>query len=177
MAAWWATDSAATAVLMAPIFAEETLMGRIDDRLRALGLTLPTVPTPIANYVPAKRVGSLVTTAGQVSIAGGRAYQGQLGGDVGLDAGREATRACAINCLAALLTVLDSLDRVRQVVSVHGFVNSAPGCDGQAAAMDGASDLLVAVFGDAGRHTRTAVGVAGLPFNYTASVYILVEAD
>jgi enamine deaminase RidA (YjgF/YER057c/UK114 family) len=152
-------------------------VARISDRLHELGIELPDVPKPLANYVPAKRVGNLVTTAGQVSVGGGREYKGQVGNALSVDEGREAMRACAINCLAALLTVIDSLDQVKQVVSVHGFVNSAPGFDGQAAAMNGASDLMVDVFGDAGRHTRTAAGVAGLPANYAGSVYILVEVE
>ncbi len=152
-------------------------MGRIDDRLRELGIALPAMPAPIANYVPAKRVGHLVTTAGQVSALGGRSFTGKLGDGLGAEDGREATRACAINCLAALLTVLDSLDQVRQIVSVHGFVASTPAFDGQAAAMNGASDFFVEVFGEAGKHTRTAVGVAALPLDYTASVYIVAEAD
>jgi enamine deaminase RidA (YjgF/YER057c/UK114 family) len=152
-------------------------VARISDRLAELGIELPIIPKPLANYVPAKRVGNLVTTAGQVPVWGGREYKGRVGSALSVDEGREATRVCAINCLAALLTVIDSLDQVQQVVSVHGFVNSAPGFDGQAAAMSGASDLMVSVFGDAGRHTRTAVGVAGLPADYAASVYILAEVE
>jgi enamine deaminase RidA (YjgF/YER057c/UK114 family) len=127
--------------------------------------------------VPAKRVGNIVTTAGQVPILAGREYKGQLGADLSPEDARAATRACALNCLAALLTVLDSLDRVRQIVSVHGFVNSAPGADGQAAAMNGASDLMVEIFGEQGKHTRTAVGVAALPANLAAQVYIMVEVE
>ncbi len=80
-----------------------------------------------------------------------------------------------INCLAVLLTVIGSLDKVRQVVAAHGFLSSTPAFDGQGVAMNGASDLLVEVFGEAGRHTRTSVGVAGLPLDFTASVYLIVE--
>jgi enamine deaminase RidA (YjgF/YER057c/UK114 family) len=79
--------------------------------------------------------------------------------------------------LAALLTVIDSLDQVKQIVSVHGFVNSTPDFDGQAGVMNGASDLMVEVFGDAGRHTRTAIGVAALPLGYAASVYVVAELE
>ena len=152
-------------------------MGRVDDRLRELGVAVPAPPKPVANYVPAKRVGTLLYVAGQVSAIGGRDYKGVLTSDADVARGREAARASAINCLAAMLTVIDSLDRVRQLVQVGGFVASAPGFQGQAAAMNGASDFLVEVFGDAGRHTRTAVGVSGLPLDYTTSVYLIAEVE
>jgi enamine deaminase RidA (YjgF/YER057c/UK114 family) len=121
-------------------------MGRIDKRLRERGIIIPTMPKPIANYVPAKRVGNIVYTAGQVSAAKDREYKGKLGVDFSIELGQEATRACAINCLAAMLTVLDSLDKVKQIVHVGGFVNSAPEFQGQAAVMNGASDVLVQIF-------------------------------
>jgi enamine deaminase RidA (YjgF/YER057c/UK114 family) len=152
-------------------------MGHVDDRLRELGVAVPAPPKPVANYVPAKRVGTLLYVAGQVSAIGGRDYKGVLASDADVTRGRDAARASAINCLAAMLTVIDSLDRVRQLVQVGGFVASAPGFQGQAAAMNGASDFLVEVFGDAGRHTRTAVGVSGLPLGYTTSVYLIAEIE
>jgi enamine deaminase RidA (YjgF/YER057c/UK114 family) len=152
-------------------------MGRIDKRLRELGIVVSMMPTPIANYVPAKRVGNIVYTAGQVSAARDREYKGKLGVDFSIEQGQEATRVCAINCLAAILTVLDSLDQVKQIVHVGGFVNSAQEFQGQAAVMNGASDVLVQVFGEIGTHTRTAVGVAGLPLGYAASVYVIAEAE
>jgi len=152
-------------------------MGRIDDRLRELGIALAVAPPPVANYIPARRFGNLAQTAGQVSRLGERDYKGKLGDTFGIDEGRAATRACAINCLAALLTVLDSLDQIKQIVGVHGFVNSTLEFDGHAAVMNGASDLMVEVFGEVGKHTRTAVGVAGLPLGYAASVYVVVELN
>jgi len=152
-------------------------MGRIESRLHDLGIVLPVIPTPIANYVPAKRVGGVIYTAGQVSASKDREYKGKLGADLTVEQGQEAARACAINCLAALRTLLDSLDRVTQIVHVGGFINSAPEFQGQAAVMNGASDLFVEVFADAGTHTRTAVGVAGLPLGYAASVYVIAEVD
>jgi enamine deaminase RidA (YjgF/YER057c/UK114 family) len=151
--------------------------GRIGARLRELGITIPAPRQPLGSYVPAKRVGNLVTTAGQIPSLDGHDFKGQLGADLSPDDARAATRACALNCLAALTTVIDSLDQVKQIVSVHGFVNSAPGADGQAAAMNGASDLMAEIFGEAGKHTRTAVGVAALPGNFAAQVYIMVEVD
>ena len=127
--------------------AGETGSGRIEARLRELGITLPQARPPLGSYVPAKRVGNIVTTAGQLPIFEGTEYKGQLGADLTPEDARAATRASALNCLAAVLTVIDSLDKINQVVSVHGFVNSAPGADGQAAAMNGASDLLAEIFG------------------------------
>jgi enamine deaminase RidA (YjgF/YER057c/UK114 family) len=155
----------------------ESASGRIGKRLQELGITLPEARMPLGSYVPAKRVGQIVTTAGQLPILDGKEYKGQLGADLSADDARAATRACAMNCLAAVLTVVDSLDRVKQVVSVHGFINSAPGADGQAAAMNGASDLMAEIFGEPGRHTRTSVGVAALPGGYAAQVYIMVEVE
>ena len=150
-------------------------MGKIDDRLRELGLTLPPPRAPMANYVPARRVGNLVYTAGQVSGNAEREVKGKLGGDLGVDQGREAAQLSALNCLAALLTVLPSLDDVKQLVRVGAFVNSAAGFDQQPAVANGASDLFVQVFGDAGRHARTAVGVNELPAGYAVEVELVVE--
>lgn len=151
-------------------------MSRIATRLAELGLELPSAPESLANYVPAVRSGNLVTTAGQVSIYGDSVWKGKLGDDLSLDEAIAATRASAINCLAALLTVIDSLDQVTQVVAVHGLVNSTPENGEQAAAMNGASDLMVDVFGESGRHARTAVGVA-VPYNFASSVYIVAEVS
>src|SRR5687767_2991262 len=101
-------------------------MGRIDDRLRELGVTLPPPRAPMANYVPAKRVGNLVYTAGQVSASqSGHEFKGKLGDELSVEQGREAAKLCAVNCLAALLTVVDSLDSVKQLVRVGAFVNSS----------------------------------------------------
>lgn len=151
-------------------------MPTITDRLTELGIDLPPAPESLANYVPAVRSGNLVTTAGQVSRNSGTEWKGKLGADLDVEQATEATRASAINCLAALLTVIDSLDQVSQVVAVHGLVNSTPENGDQAAAMNGASDLMVDVFGEVGRHARTAVGVA-VPHNFASSVYIVVEVS
>lgn len=150
-------------------------MGRIDERLKELGITLPPPRAPLANYVPARRVGNLIYTAGQISGTAERELKGKLGQDLSLDQGREAARVCALNCLAALLTVIDSLDSVKQLVRVGAFVNSAPGFDQQAAVANGASDTFVEVFGDAGRHSRTAVGVNELPSGFAVEVELIVE--
>lgn len=152
-------------------------MNQFEKRLRELGITLPSLPAPIANYVPATRTGNLVYTAGQIPSFNGREYKGKLGDDLSLEDAREATKACAINCLAAIKSVIGSLDQVRQVVAVHGFVNSTLDCMDQAKAMNGASDFVVDVFGQAGKHARTAVGVASMPMNFAASVYMIVEVE
>lgn len=152
-------------------------MARIADRLRDLGIALPPAPKPVANYVPAKRAGTLLYVAGQVSTAGGRDYKGVLASESDVSRGREAAKASAVNCLAAMLSVVDSLDRVRQLVHVGGFVASAPGFQGQAAVLNGASDFFVDVFGEAGKHTRIALGVSGLPLDYTTSVYVIAEVE
>ena len=150
-------------------------MGRIDDRLNELGIRLPPPRAPMANYVPARRVGNLIYTAGQVSGTAEGEIKGKLGQDLSLEQGREAARISALNCLAALLTVVDSLDSVKQLVRVGVFVNSAAGFDQQPAVANGASDTFVEVFGDAGRHARTAVGVNELPAGFAVEVELVVE--
>jgi enamine deaminase RidA (YjgF/YER057c/UK114 family) len=152
-------------------------MSRYENRLQELGVSIPDLPKPIANYVPAKRSGHLVFTAGQVSTEEGREYKGKLGADLSLDDAQRATRACVINCLASIRAVIGTLDKVRQVIAVHGLVNSTLECTDQAAAMNGASDFVVEVFGEAGRHVRTSAGVASLPMRFAASVYMIVEVE
>jgi enamine deaminase RidA (YjgF/YER057c/UK114 family) len=150
-------------------------MGRIDDRLKELGISLPPPRAPMANYVPARRVGNLVYTAGQVSGTAEREIKGKLGAELSVDQGRDAARLSALNCLAALLTVVDSLDSIKQLVRVGAFVNSAAGFNQQPAVANGASDLFVEVFGDTGRHARTAVGVNELPAGYAVEVELIAE--
>jgi enamine deaminase RidA (YjgF/YER057c/UK114 family) len=152
-------------------------MGRIDDRLKELGITLPPPRAPMANYVPARRVGNLIYTAGQVSGTAEREIKGKLGQELSVEQGREAAQVCALNCMAALLTVLDSLDSVKQLVRVGAFVNSAGGFNQQPAVANGASDLFVEVFGDAGRHARTAIGVNELPAGFAVEVELVAEVS
>jgi enamine deaminase RidA (YjgF/YER057c/UK114 family) len=150
-------------------------MGRIDDRLKELGITLPPPRAPLANYVQARRVGNLIYTAGQISGTAEREFKGKLGQELSIEQGRDAARTCALNCVAALMTVIDSLDSVKQLVRVGAFVNSASGFDQQAAVANGASDTFVEIFGDAGRHARTAVGVNELPAGFAVEVELIVE--
>lgn len=152
-------------------------MGQIEKRLEEMGIALANLPSPIANYVPAKRVGNLVFTAGQVSAAEGREYKGKLGATMNVDDGQAASRACAINCLAAIKHVIGSLDAITQIVAVHGLINSTQEFEGQALAMNGASDFMVEVFGEVGKHIRTSAGVASLPLGFAASVYVIAEVQ
>ncbi len=145
------------------------------ERLRELGIELPAVPTPAGAYVPARRSGSLVFTAGQLPLVDGSLpATGKVGAEVDQDAATALARTCALNALAAIAGVVD-LDSVTGVIKVVGFVASAPGFTGQPNVINGASDLLAEVFGEAGRHARSAVGVAELPLNAPVEVELLVE--
>ena len=150
-------------------------MSKIETRLIELGINLPDMPAPIANYIPAKRAGNLIFTAGQVPIYDGVSHKGKLGFDITLEESKNATKLCIINCLAAIRTICP-LDNVKSIVSLHGLVNSTSENTEQAIAMNGASDFIVEVFGEIGKHTRTAVGVS-VPHNFAASVYMIVEVE
>ncbi len=140
-------------------------MSSIEDKLAALGLSLPAPPTPIANFVPWQRAGQLVYLAGQVNEWNGSVpFVGKLGREFDITAGQQAAQLCALNLLACLKLACDGdLDRVRQCLRLGGFVNCEPEFEFAPAVVNGASDLMVAVLGDAGKHARTAVGVASLP--------------
>jgi enamine deaminase RidA (YjgF/YER057c/UK114 family) len=138
-------------------------MGAVADRLTELGLTVPEVAAPVATYVPALVDGDLVYVSGQLPvIAGELVATGKVGAEVSVDAAAALARTCAVNCVAALASVVD-LERVRQIVKVTGFVASAPGFTDHPLVVNGASELFGAVFGPAGQHARSAVGVAELP--------------
>ena len=144
-------------------------------RLQELGLTLPAVVPPVASYVPAVRSGNLVWTSGQVPMVEGRLPAvGKVGGQVTADQARELARTCALNGLAAI-DALVGLDSVVRVVKVVGFVASATDFTGQPGVINGASELLGEVFGEAGRHARSAVGVAVLPLDAPVEVEVVVE--
>ena len=150
-------------------------MTSASSRLRELGITLPSVSAPAGSYVPAKRSGALVFTAGQVPFVDGTlAATGKVGADVTPEAAAGLARICALNALAAIDSLV-GLDAVAGVVKVVGFVASAPGFTGQPGVLNGASDLLAEVFGDAGRHARSAVGVAELPLGAPVEVELVVE--
>jgi enamine deaminase RidA (YjgF/YER057c/UK114 family) len=150
----------------------------VDARLKALGLSLPSAPSPVANYVPYLVTGDLLFISGQISkAADGTVVTGTVGADVSVEAGQAAAKLCALNILAQAKAALGSLDRVKQVVKLTGFVNSAPGFGDHPKVVNGASDLMVEVLGDKGRHTRAAVGVSGLPLNSAVEVdaILLIE--
>jgi enamine deaminase RidA (YjgF/YER057c/UK114 family) len=141
------------------------MAGTIEKKLADLGLTLPSPRSPVANYVPFVLSGKLLTVSGQICFgADGKVVAaGQLGGGVSVEDGQKAARASAINLLAQVKAALGDLDRVARVVRLGGFINSAPGFTDGPKVMNGASDLMVEVFGDKGRHARTTVGVSALP--------------
>ena len=150
-------------------------MASPSERLRELGVTLPGVAAPAGSYVPARRSGSLVFTAGQLPLVDGSlAATGKVGAEVSPDDARGLARICALNALAAV-DALVGLDSVSGVVKVVGFVASAPGFTGQPGVLNGASELFAEVFGDAGKHARAAVGVAELPLGAPVEVEIVVE--
>ncbi len=150
--------------------------GKIDKRLMELGVTLPSPPVPVANYVPAVRAGKLLICAGQVSVVpGGKAFKGKLGAEVSLETGQEAARTCAINILAQVKAALGSLDKVKRCVRMGGFINVVPNYGHIPQVMNGASDLIVQVFGEAGKHARTTVGVAQLPQDCSVEVEAIFE--
>jgi enamine deaminase RidA (YjgF/YER057c/UK114 family) len=151
-------------------------MSRIAARLADLGVTLPTPPAPVAAYVPFVRAGALVHISGQISIDASGGIKGKLGAGLTLEEGQAAARLCGINLLAQMNAACDGdLDRVRRIVKLGGFVNAAPDFDPIPAVVNGCSDLMVAVFGEAGKHARSAVGVANLPLGYAVEVDAVFE--
>lgn len=147
-------------------------------RLRELGIELPPVPTPAGSYVPATRSGSLIFTAGQLPFRDGELHRtGKVGAAVMLDEAREAARLCALNAVAAAAERAGGLENLRDVVKVTGFVASTPGFNGQPDVLNGASELLGELFGDAGLHARSAVGVAELPLDAPVEVEVVFGLD
>lgn len=147
----------------------------VSARLEELGIELPEVAKPLASYVPAVRSGSLVYTSGQLPMQAGKlAGTGKVGTDVTPEGGKALARICALNALAAVDSLV-GLDAVTRVVKVTGFVASATGFNGQPGVVNGASDLLAEVFGDAGGHARSAVGVSELPLDAPVEVELIVE--
>lgn len=147
-------------------------MGKIEARLTELGIALPTPPAPVASYVPFVIAGNLVHVSGQVSVDASGGIKGKLGAEIEVEEGQAAARLCALNLLAQVRAACGGdLDRIRRVVKIGGFVNVTPDFSPIPQVMNGCSDVMVQVFGDAGRHARAAVGVANLPLNFA------VEAD
>jgi enamine deaminase RidA (YjgF/YER057c/UK114 family) len=147
-----------------------------EAKLKTLGIELPPAQKAVANYVPAVRTGNLVYLAGQGPLVDGKpTITGKVGAEVSEEDAYKAARAAILNSLAALRAEIGSLDNVKRIVKLTGWVNSAPGFIRQPFVVNGASDLLVQIFGDAGRHARTAVSANELPFNIPVEVEIIVE--
>jgi enamine deaminase RidA (YjgF/YER057c/UK114 family) len=147
-----------------------------EAKLAALSLVLPTMAAPVGSYVPAVRSGSLVWTSGQLPLVDGAlTATGKVGAEVPAEAAKDLAGICALNALAAVKAQIGDLALVRRVVKVVGFVASSPDFTGQPGVVNGASELLGAVFGEAGRHARSAVGVAALPMDAPVEVELVVE--
>lgn len=147
------------------------MAGRIETRLAELGVTLPSAPPPAANYIPSVVVGDIVHVSGQISNGPDGLIKGRLGADMDIAAGAAAAQVCAINLLAQVKAACGGdLDRLVRVVKLVGFVNSTPDFTDQPKVVNGASDFMVAALGDAGRHARSAVGVAALPLGVAVEI-------
>jgi len=153
------------------------MAGTVEKKIESLGITLPMPTSPIANYVPFVRSGNLLIVSGQLCFGndGKLVAKGQLGAGVSVEDGQKAGRACAVNLLAQIKSALGDLDKVARVVRLGGFINSAPGFTDGPKVMNGASDLMVEVFGDKGRHARTTVGVSALPADAAIEVEGIFE--
>ncbi|WP_068787303.1 RidA family protein [Paenibacillus phocaensis] len=153
-------------------------MGKTEQRLEKLGITLEKVPVPVAQYVPAKTAGKLVYTSGCDCRKGGvLKYKGKLGRELTIEEGVDAARQVMINILAVLKEHIGELDRVKQVVKMLAFVNSADGFVEQPYVINGASELLVEVFGEKGRHARSAISANELPFDTPVEIELIVELE
>ncbi len=152
-------------------------MSVIEDRLNSLGITLPTPVAPIANYAPFIRSGNLLFISGQVSVDESGGIKGIVGDDVDEATGQLAAGLCGINLLAQMKAATGDLDRVIRVVKLGGFVQAGPDFFNIPQVINGCSDLMVAAFGDEGRHARSAVGVFSLPMNFAVEVDAIVEVE
>jgi enamine deaminase RidA (YjgF/YER057c/UK114 family) len=151
-------------------------MSTVETRLKAQGHEIPPAPAAVGSYVPAIRTGNLVITSGQIPTVGKEVvFTGKVGHDVTEEEGQHAARLCALNAIAQIKALVGNLGHVARIVRVEGYVQSAPGFTRQPAVINGASDLLVAAFGEEGKHTRIAVGVSELPLN--AAVELAVWAE
>ena len=155
------------------------MAGRIEAKLQELGITLPAAVAPVANYVGAVRTGNLLVVSGQIPLKDGKvAFTGKIGESLSVEVGQQSTRLCALNVLAQVKAALGGdLDRVVRFVRLGGFIAAPASFTQHANVMNGASDLIVAVFGEAGKHTRTTIGVPSLPLDSATEVEALVEVS
>lgn len=148
----------------------------IEEKIRELGFELPEVAKPLAAYIPAKKVGNLVMTSGQVPVVKGEIkFTGKVGKEISEDDAIKAAQVCALNCLAAIKSIIGSLDNIEEVLKLTVFVNSADGFTAQPKIANGASELIANIFGDAGKHVRSAVGVSELPLNAAVEIEMIVK--
>ena len=148
----------------------------VEDRIVDLGLEIPETPEPVASYISAVQSDKLVFTSGQVAfIKGELSYRGKLGESLDVEDGYQSARIAAMNCLSAAKSVIGNLDRIKQIVRMTGFVNSAPKFVDQPRVLNGASDLLIKIFGDKGKHSRLAIGAAELPLGASVEIEMIIE--
>jgi len=152
-------------------------MANYEKKMQELGLRVPELPPAAGAYVPAVRSGKLIFCSGQGPYRdGAMAFVGQVGREVDLEQAYQAARIAAINCLAEACTLIGSVNNIRRIVQVRGFVNGAPGFHDHPKVINGASELLLQIFGEAGRHARAALGAGGLPFNIPVEIELVLEA-
>ena len=149
----------------------------VEERLKELGVEIPSAATPVANYVPAVRTGDLVFLSGHGPVGEDGLITGKLGADLSVEEGYRAARVVAIGLLGSLKALIGDLDKVRRIVKLLGMVNCDAAFKEHPRVIDGASDLLVEVFGDRGRHARSAVGMNALPFDIAVEIEMIVEVD
>ncbi|WP_304130655.1 RidA family protein [Ignavibacterium album] len=148
----------------------------IEEKIKQLGFELPEVAKPLASYIPAKKVGNLVMTSGQIPVVKGELkYTGKVGKNLSEEDGKKAAQICALNCLAAIKSVIGSLDNIEEVVKLTVFVNSSTDFTAQPKVANGASELIGKIFGDSGLHVRSAVGVNELPLNAAVEIEMIVK--
>lgn len=154
-------------------------MSKIVDRIKELGITLPESPSPVANYIPVVKTGNLIylSGVGPADKPDGTSYTGKLGKDLSIDQGYDAARLTAVNLISRLNGFLDDLDQIKQIVKVLSMVNATPDFLDPPAVTNGCSDLLVEVFGDKGRHARSAIGVATLPGGMPIEIELIAEIE
>ena len=150
----------------------------IEEKLKEKGIELPVAPKPLAAYIPVTKVGNLVFTAGQIPMKDGKlVYEGKVGKDISIETAQKAAELCLLNGLSVIKSIIGNLDNIIKVVKATVFVNSAEGFTEQAQVANGASELLVELFGEKGKHVRSAVGVNELPINSAVEIELIVEVE
>ena len=148
----------------------------IEEKLKQMNIVLPEAAKPLASYIPVTKTGNLIFTAGQIPTKDGKlTFKGKIGKDISLEDGKDAAKLCAINCLSVLKSEIQSLDNIKRIVKVTVFINSSEGFTDQPKVANGASDFLVELFGEKGKHVRSAVGVNELPIDASVEVEMIAE--